>query len=131
MTTEERAAVEAAIKQILKNKTKEQLIQEHLDLLLTSASSSEKIADDKIARKRGKANANAGKYVCAAEHFIRLTKTAGKPVSAQKLYDSLTKNYPQQEWRWKYNTIRGWHKLMKEVLVTTPLGSGEDVSVDI
>ncbi len=130
MTTESRKGLEAALEQILKNKTKDQLIQEYLDLMLSSASSSQKIANGKIARRQGKAEKNAYRTVCAAEHFFKLTAT-GKPVSAQKLYDSLTKNYPQQKWRWKYNTIRGWHKLMKEVLVTTPLGSGEDVSADI
>ena len=128
MSNAKSAGLITLLEQIVRNKATETLIQEHIDLLITHSKTKLSIAEAKLARRLGKTEKSAKKYVTAAEHFLRLSK-AGKRVSAQKLYDSLCVNYPEQDWRWKYHTIRGWHKLMSQAVLEVPIGSGEDVDV--
>ena len=125
-----RTGIIAVLEQIVRDKESETLIQEHIELLISHAEITLDIKEGKEARRQGKTLKNAKKYVAAAEEFIHLSKL-NKPVSARRLYDSLIIKYPDSTGGWKYNTIRDWHKLMKEAVLQTPIGSGVDVFVDI
>ncbi len=77
--------------------------------------------EEKIKRNKkggfGKGQAKCFQKVVAAEEYLKLI-ASGKTVSAQRLHDSLKAHYPKEAWN--YNTIRGWHKLIKAALTDMP-----------
>lgn len=122
MAAKQHFGLEGLLRATLEKKSKKELIEENLQLLLQAGKiliELKEFQEQTKSRNQAGALAKAKEFipdkVMAAEMYIELRHSHMK-VSAQKLLDALNEKYPGSSNRRNYNTLRGWHKAFKEAL---------------